>query len=98
MIRVAKKKPGVYSKRFNGPDKIIQLRKNKSYLIQIKNKIVVRHKDHIKIAKLTSSLNHSSTTSIESIKKSRNKNKPNQEKGRYSKRQQQQIIRYGYDL
>jgi len=98
MIRVADKKPGVYSKRFDGPGEIVQLRKNKSYLIRIKNKIIVRHEDHIKFVKSTSSFNHSSITSIESTKRSNNKYRLNQEEGRYPERQRQQTIRYGYDL
>ena len=47
MIQVAEKKPGIYSKRFEGPGRVIKERNNNSYEIEIGSKRFIRHEDHI---------------------------------------------------
>ena len=48
MIRSAKRKVGIDEKRYFGPGKITQLKEHKSYLIEVFNKIIHRHEDHLK--------------------------------------------------
>ena len=51
MIRVAEKKPGIHSKRFEGPGRVIKEKNNDSYEIEIGSKRFIRHEDHIKLSK-----------------------------------------------
>ena len=64
LIRVAEKKPGIYSKRFDGLGRVIEEKNNNSYEIEIESKRFIRHEDNIKLSKAVKKISGYPCTSI----------------------------------
>ena len=85
MFRTAEKKPGIYSKR--GPGKIVSKWDNKSYKIEVDNRDIIRHEDHIKL--YHGKINKSEPNT--SIIKTNSQN-------RYPQRRHHTVERYGFEI